>query len=60
MMVKNLDSLMAEIEEHVGDCKIEIHKVVALDHAQQVKIALAFEEMLDRIEDAIRNATGPA
>lgn len=57
----NIGALMQDIEEHAGDCKIEIHKAVPLDQAQQIKIAVAFEAMLDRIEDAIRDAsdTGP-
>jgi hypothetical protein len=52
-----LVAIMAEIEDHAGDCKIEIHKIVPLDYPQQVKVALAFETMLDNIEDAIRNAS---
>ena len=52
----NLDSLMADIEEHAGDCKIAIYTAVSLTYGQQVKVALAFEEMLDRIEDLIRAA----
>jgi hypothetical protein len=62
MKIRDLAALMEVVEEYAGDCKIEVHKIVPLDHAQQVKVALAFEVMLDGIEDAIRNArdTGPA
>jgi hypothetical protein len=51
-----LYTLMAQIEGLAGDCKIEVHKIAPLDHAQQMKVALAFEAMLDGIEDAIRHA----
>lgn len=54
----NIEAIMTDIEEHAGDCKIEIHKIVPLDQGQQIKIALAFETLLDRIEDAIRDGVG--
>jgi hypothetical protein len=61
MKVYDLTALMQDIEELAGDCRIEVHKLVPLDYSQQVKVALAFETMLDSIEEAIRNAsdTGP-
>lgn len=54
----NISEIIQDIEELVGDCKIEIHKTTPLDYSQQIKVAMAFETLLDRIEDILREAVG--
>jgi phage-related minor tail protein len=52
--MNTIDEMMQAIEEHVGDCKIEVHKAAKLDNRQQIAVAVAFETMLDRIEELLR------
>ena len=54
----NISEVMEDIEELVGDCKIAVHKTVSLNYNQQINIALAFEHMLDEIENILREAVG--